>query len=284
MLGAILLAAAAGYALWGVDLSLLRQANPWWVLGLAAGVVVNLLLTATLFWVITLSFDAQPQVPWWRMLQLISASAVVNYLPLGWPGPMARSAYLKAKHQMPVKQSVLVLLIVLGLTGVSAVLAVGLALGRERLVVSVGMGALQVILSIVNTPVMQTLLRRKLIAGWAWWPVKWLDMLVTAGRLWLAFGIVGWPISFIDALALAGVDMVISMVAITPSGLGASEWAVGLCSQWLAIAQGPVGVLAKLVDRTISVLVTLVLGLASARSLLPPDSPPPPGINTGTTP
>ncbi len=268
VLGVALLAAAVGYALWGVNLSLLRQADPLWLVLLAAGVLVNLLLTGLLFWVITLSFDAQPKVTLSKMLQLVSASALVNYLPLGWPGPVARSAYLKLKHNMPVRQSVSVLLIVLGMSALSAVLALMLVLGRDQVWLHLLMGAMLVLLCVINTPLMRFALRRTIVVGWSWWLVKWADMLINALRLWLSFQIVGSPIGFIDALALAGIDMVISMVAITPSGLGVSEWVVGLCSHWLAIAQGPVGVLAKLVDRGVSVLVTVAVGLLFARGLM----------------
>ncbi len=284
LLGVALLAAAVGYALWGVNLSVLRQADPFWLLLLAVGVFINLLLTGLLFWVITLSFDAQPKVTLTKMLQLVSASALINYLPLGWPGPMARSAYLKTKHNLPVRQSLLVLFIVLGMSALSALLALLLVLGRDQVWLHLFMGALLLALCVINTPVMKFLLRRSIVVGWSWWPIKWADMLINALRLWLAFQIVGSPIAFIDALALAGIDMVISMLAITPSGLGVSEWVIGLCSQWLTIAQGPVGVLAKLVDRAVNVLVTVLVGLFCARGLFPKDlTPSPSGPDVFTT-
>jgi len=242
----------------------------WGDLLMLAGLVgMNLFLTGALHWCVTLSFDARPPVRLGRMMELVVASALVNYLPLGWPGPAARSAYLKLRHQMPVRQSVLALGIVLGLSALLAAGVAALALlnypGKFPAELSGGPwgGALVglVMLTLLVPPAVRRVFRRPVVWGWAWVPLKAADLAVGAGRLWLAFRVVGHPVGYFDALMLAAADMVVSMLAFTPNGLGLSEWAVGLLAQFLQLSTSPVGQLAKLLDRAVSVLIIIPTGL-----------------------
>ncbi len=105
LVGVGLTGAAAWFALghdWHRALTPLLNANPMWVIALATAVVGQLLLTGLLFWVVTLSFDAQPPVGPVRMIQVIAASSLLSYLPLE-AGFLGRTAYLKLRHGLPVR-------------------------------------------------------------------------------------------------------------------------------------------------------------------------------------
>ena len=69
---------------WGAALRPLSLcADPLLVLALAVGVGVQLMATTgLLFWVVTLSFDADPPVGPLKMTQVIAASSLLSYLPL----------------------------------------------------------------------------------------------------------------------------------------------------------------------------------------------------------
>ncbi|MEX0777729.1 MAG: hypothetical protein WD042_18655 [Phycisphaeraceae bacterium] len=250
-----------------IDLAVFTVANLSTLAAMAALVLGSLLLTAGLFWVITLSFDTTPRVSLLRMTQLIGASALINYLPLGWPGPVARSAYLKVRHAMPVRQSVLVLLIVMALSAALTLLVVGVAALGSRVMQVMFAGVGLVLLSALSGPLAQRLLRRRFHAAWTWAPLKAADMLLSAARLSLAFALLGHPVTLPQALVFAALDTLVSMAAITPSGLGLSEWAIGLASQVMGAAASPVGAAAKLVERSVNVAVVIVVGLLSIRAL-----------------
>ncbi len=246
--------------------SLWREHGPAMLL-LAALVGANLIATGALFWLITRSFSALPPVPLPRMIELVAASALINYLPLGWPGPAARSAWLKLRHNLPIRQSLIILGIVLTLSVILALgvlLLLGLHTPWARLLAALmGLG----LLSVLTARLAPVFLHRPTPAAWAWAPFKALDLLLGALRLWLAFRIIGLPIGLADALALGAADMVVSMLAITPNGLGLSEWAVGFLASTLHLASSPQAQLAKLVDRGLSVLVIIPAGLGCLRRL-----------------
>ena len=103
--GLILVAAAITVALRQVDWSLISKAGIWQLAALASAAAGNLLLSGLLFWTITRSFNAQPPVSFGKMLKLMCAAALVNYLPLR-PGLVGRAAYLKLHHRLPLRKSV----------------------------------------------------------------------------------------------------------------------------------------------------------------------------------
>lgn len=267
-LGGMLIVAAIAYAVAGYDWSALLDAPPQWVALLAAGVAVNLLLTAMLFWVITRSFDAHPPVGLGRMTALICVSGLLNYLPLLRPGLLGRAAYLKWRHGLPLRQSVLILLVVLVLAAVVLLTAgaVVLALPTDtaRLVAA---AAAMGILTVVSAPIARWLLRRPVVHAWAWVPLRTADMLVAAGRLWLAFGIVGKPISFADAVLIGAASLLVKLVGLTPNGLGLSEWVVAALASAISPATAAAGAAAALIDRGAELIVVTLAGLASAWAL-----------------
>lgn len=263
-----LLALAVWFAGRGMDWAVLRQARPGDLAMLAGLVGVNLLATAGVFWLITLSFHARPRVGYGVMLELIAASSLLNYIPGIRPGLWGRAAYLKARHGLPVGQSVVILGCVLGLAVVGAGAAMGLLVtprdGAAEAAPPWGwvvfLGGV-VVLSFVTPRVAATVLRRRVVMGWLWLPLRVVDLLAAAGRLWLAFRIVGQPIGF-DAAVLAGAAaLLVRLAGVTPNGLGLSEWVVAGLTGVLEPVSAATGAAAALVDRAVEVAVVVVAGM-----------------------
>jgi hypothetical protein len=239
------------------------QAKPWQMAVLPATVVGNLLITSLIFWVITRSYDARPKVPATEMFWLISASALLNYLPLR-PGLLGRAAYLKLKYDLPVRQSVLILLIVL-------VLGAAVLLGAAAVVVIVPVVVLPVVgacatlvATVLVWGVAPRILRRPIEAGWSWVPLRLLDLSLGTLRLWVAFAVVGHAVGWADAIVLAAAGMLIAMAGLTPNGLGLREWAIGLLAGMMGKGDPEetfaIAAAAALVDRAIEAIVVAIVG------------------------
>jgi len=128
-------------------------------------------------------------------------------------------------------------------------------------------GAL-VLLSAGTGPLAGVVLRRRLRGAWAWLPLRALDLLAVAGRMWLAFRIVGCPIGPGQAIVLGAVDTIVSVAALMPNGLGLSEWATGATALRIgATGIAQIGVTAKLIDRSISIVVLVPVALWSLHRL-----------------
>lgn len=259
-----LLAAAVWVATAQVDWTVLREASPWQLATVGAAVVVNIGLTAALFWTITCSFDTRPAVDLSRMAALIAVSNLLNYLPLIRAGLFGRAAYLKAKHQLPLHQSVVILAVVL----VLAVVVLGAAT-VVLLVVPAGwrwwvLVGVMLVLTGVTRPTGQWLLRRPLVSpGW-WVPLRVADTLVSAFRLWVAFSVMGVPISYTDAVVIGAGGLLMRLIGLTPNGLGLSEWAVAGLTSALTPVSTAAGAAAALLDRAVEVVLMSAAGLAGA--------------------
>lgn len=258
--GGVLLVLALGFAVSGIDMAALRSAPPW-AFGLLAGLVgANYVFTGLMFWNITLSFDAQPRVGIGRMLGLITASGLLNYIPMIRAGTWGRTVYLKQRHGLPVRQSVTILAIVLALT--VAVVGGGgaiLLLFPPAVRWGVVLGGL-VLLTSLTPVVAPRCLRRPVIAGWGWLPWRTLDFAAAAGRLWLGMLIVGQPVDVADVVVLTSASLLVKIAGLTPNGLGLSEWVVAALSAAVTPIEASVAAAAALVDRAAEVLVTVVLG------------------------
>lgn len=260
VLGLTLLLVAIVFAARGVQWSVIRAANPWQLLLLAIAVIGNLALTSVLFWQVTLSFDAQPRVSLWTMTKLIAVSGLLNYVPVVRPGLWARAAYLKAKHGLPLHQSVLILGVILALALVVLGTATAVLLIFESWIQAAVAIVGLVLMSVLTGPVAGRLLRRKVTAGWCWLPVRTADWLVGAGRLWLAFGMIGEPIGYREALLAAAASLVVRLIGLTPNGLGLSEWAVAAVTAAASPISAATGAAAALIDRGVEVVVSIVTG------------------------
>lgn len=262
VLGVALLSAAAFFAWRHVDVSLLKHAEPWQVTAILAAVVANILATSALFWVATKSFDADPPVTWREMRSLVAASGLLNYLGLQ-AGSIGRAAYLRARHGLPVMQSVVIQLIIVSVSVVvpGVVVVALVAVKRPH-----GYGAALagvVVCAAVTRPIARALLRRRVVAAWSWAPLKAVDLALTAARVWVSFQIVGRDLSPAAALALAAGVAVVNLLSFTPNGLGLREWAVAAMASVIDPSLWAVGVLATLVDRALEAIVLAVAGVAS---------------------
>lgn len=232
----------------------------WHILAVMAMlVVINQMLAVTMFWVVTRSFDTKPPVRWVNMLDLLCASAVVNYLPLR-PGLLARAAYLKIYHQLPWIQSAQSLGIIASMSLLLSLGAFGVVmLSGEGIRWAVAIGCVCFIMT-VSGSLAKCLFGRPMFGAWSWVLIKLADLLVTAGRLWLAFGVVGAPIGWDMAIACGGAGMIVSMLGFTPNGLGIREWAVGISAMGLTPTIGTAGLAAAVLDRAIEAMVLLPWG------------------------
>jgi len=267
LLGIALVVAALGVALWGVDWQALREAGPWALPALASLVLLNVLLTGTLFWAVTLPFDARPTVPWWLTVKLIAASALLNYLPLR-VGLIGRAAWLKASHGLPLRQSVLILAAVLAVNVVvlGVVLAGVLLLPMDAGVAEPGIAkevgwrpwaavAALIVVSLLTRPVAGWLLRRPCRGAMWWVPIRTVDLIVGVARLHLAFVLVGADEVGFDAVLVASVaGSVISMAGLTPNGLGLKEWAIAGLAPLLDPVGAAVAAAAAVLDRGVETI------------------------------
>lgn len=263
VLGLALLSAAAVFALRGVDGSVLADAPPSGFVWLAGAVLANLALTGLLLWAITLSFDASPRVGVLRMMALVNVSALLNYLPLPRAGLVGRSAYLKWRHGLPLRQSAVILAIVLALAvGVCGIAAAALLAGEGAagwLVMVLVLG----VLTSVTGSVARRVLRREVLYGGLWLPLRTADLLVAALRLWLAFALLGQPIGFEQAVLIGAASLLVKLVGLTPNGLGLSEWLIAVLTPVLAPIETATAAAAALLDRAAEVVVVLIAGAVS---------------------
>ena len=268
VLGLALLAAAVGVAARGVDVAALRAAPGWVLPAIAVGVGVNLLATATLMLLITRGFPGGETVRWGEMAALTAWSGLLNYVPVIRAGLWGRAAYLKRVHGLAVRDSVVILLITLGLAAVvlGAVGLVGLVLRGWWFwggvaVVGVGM-----------TGAAEWGARRPQAAGlrggaWAWVPLRLLDLAAAAGRLWLGFYAVGQVITVREAVVLTCASLLVKLTGLTPNGLGLSEWTVAAVAAAVSPVSAASAAAAALVDRAVEVLVAVAAGLAGWAAL-----------------
>lgn len=261
--GLALLAAAVAFAAAEFDWQVLREAEPAHLLALAALVAINLALTGLLFCVVTRNFDLTKPVGPVRMTALIAASMLVNYLPLPRMGLVGRTAYLKARHGLAVRQSAVIVavvvavsLLVLGLGG--AVLYL-LAPPWRWWVLAV----LLLVATLATEPIARRVLGRSVVAGWLWVPLRTGEMLVAAARLWVALAVVGVSIGFAEAMIAAVAGVLARVAGITPNGLGVSEWVIAGVVQAISPIAAAEAAAAALVNRAAEVLVLIPAGLGS---------------------
>ncbi|MAE66821.1 MAG: hypothetical protein CMJ18_21390 [Phycisphaeraceae bacterium] len=272
-----LLGAAAGLALVGLavwhavtrlDLGVLRGAPAWPVAAMAAAMLLNLAFTGALFWVVTLGFDAAPSVGPVRMTRLIAASNLLNYLPLR-PGLFGRAVYLKARHGLPVRQSMVIWLLVM-ISGVVVYVVLG---GAALLTPSLGavvvpVAALLLVASSALTgPIARRALRRRVVGGWSWLPLKTADLLVDALRLWMAMRVIGVAPPIGDVVMASAAAMLVGMWGLTPNGLGVREWTVALLLGATASMASEQAMTAVLIDRAVQIAVMVPAGLWSMYGL-----------------
>lgn len=281
IVGLAMVAAALWYALQGVDWQRIANTPPLDFAMLAGLVLASVMLTGVLFWQVNLSFDAKPPVTLVRMVELIAASSLLNYLPKA--GLVGRAAYLKGRHGMPLHQSVQVLVIVIALSTIVALLTVlvGVLPDGARW----WGGAAAVVVCSAATPTLARLmLRRKVTHAWAWVPLRCAELAVAAGRLWLAFSMVDGQIAYWQAMIAAAGGFLISLTGLTPNGLGLREWVVTALASMLSPEHATLAALAAVLDRAAEAVVFTVTGLAALARIGPDLRPRPADANADDLP
>ena len=97
-----------------------------------------------------------------------------------------------------------------------------------------------------------------------WLCIRMTDMFMVGGRTWFAFAISGCPITFAQATALGAAGMLISLLGLTPNGLGLREWAIAGMTLMVSDHDASAGATAALVDRAVEVVVVCLLGLPTS--------------------
>ena len=246
-------------------------ASPRWdaLAVLAATVVAQQVLTSTTFWML---MRRHGPVGWGEMNALIASSTLANYIPLQ-AGSIGRLAYHKVVHGIPVKTSLVVILVAMGLAAMSLVA-----------------------LTVVGLWVVRT--------GASWWwvsaaPLAWLpllawpgtrvagaclllrtiELLVVAVHSWAAFRLSGWDIEPLTAVGVAVVAGAANLTPFIGNGLGVREWAVGLAAPLLGGYETDAGLAAQLTGRAVDAAMAVAMGgpaiawIASRRVTPTPSAP-----------
>lgn len=189
-----------------------------------------------------------------EMQAVVASATLINYLPLR-PGLFARVAYHKRVNAIDVRHSARVVIeaIAIGL-GATAYLLAAVALAHR-----------------LDTPpwawIAAPLPALALLAVWR--ParvlavagcVRYVEVLIWAGRLAIAYALLGVEITPLAAMACAATVIVTTLVPFVSNGLGLTEWSMGLLAP-LVGADAAIGVVAQLVNRAGEMLVVTALGV-----------------------
>lgn len=272
LLAAAVWAVAAQRDELGTAWQAVRTAPAWMLAAAVALPVVNNVVIAGVFWVLTRRYG---RVGPGEMTAVIGVAWLLNYLPLR-PGMFGRIAYHKAVNGIRVADSVRVLFQNLACGGAASALALGIILGvagsprlAEPWVFSMLLGAPAAIL-VAGIVVPGRSLRRALAAGVL---LRYVDLLVWGARYALVFALVGSPISLSGALAVAIVCQAALLVPFVGNGMGIREWAVGLTAAalpaaFLGIDAGrAAGLMADLVNRGAELMAAIPVGLGASLHL-----------------
>jgi uncharacterized membrane protein YbhN (UPF0104 family) len=221
VLGVGLLAAALVFAVRGTDWSVWQRIGLAELAGLVLLVWVNVGLTGLLFWAVTRGFGARPAVGPGKMTGLIAVSGLLNYVPVVRAGLWGRAVYLKKYHGVAVRDSLRILVIVLGLV-------LPLTVGRWLPVPSG--------------------------AAWAWVPLRLLDYGVATARLWVCFAVLGEAVDWRQAAVLGAASMLTKLSGLTPNGLGLAEWVVAGLAALVSPLEAASAASAALLDRAAEVV------------------------------
>ena len=234
-------------------LASLRAPEPLLVAAVLSAVLAGLVLSGVLFWLLVGRFA---RVPFGEMQAVISASGLLNYLPLK-PGFVGRIAYLRARHGVRVSDSIRMIVEALALTAISAV-ASTLALVALRAAGLDGGWSL-LVCALPALLALQPRGRTMLLAL----AVRQAEFSLWIARYWIVFRLVGAPIGLDTAVVLAAISVISSLIPFISNGLGVREWAVGLLAP--LITGDAVGasqaIVAELAHRVLELAVVAPLGL-----------------------
>ena len=231
----------------------LRSTDPMQVAAVLLAVAAGLFLSGLLFSLLTRRFA---RVPFGEMQALVTASGLLNYLPLK-PGFVGRVAYLRAQHGVRVADSMRTIVEALALTGISAVSSTLALVALRAIGVDGGWSLLACVVPALLA--LQPRGRTMLLAL----AVRQAEFSLWIARYWIVFRLVGAPIGLDTAVVLSAISVISSLVPFVSNGLGVREWAVGLLTP--LITGDAVGasqaIVAELAHRTLEIAVVAPAGL-----------------------
>ena len=271
----------------------LRSIPPWMVGALIAVSIVGLVIQSFQFRTAIGIHGIELPLP--EATALTVANTMANYYLPARGGTVVRAAYMKRVYRFPLTQYAAVTVSVTGLTMLTAavfgflgLLMVGLTDGDvdDRVLASfVGVvvaATLGVVLAIAVTRMFKSGSRLARIAGefrsgMSLWAnsrgrlavfLLWTVLLFgsQAFRLWLSFRAVGVTVGLGSILVIQALVSVAFILALTPGNIGVKEGAIVFAAGFLGVDPG-LALLASLVDRAASLLVTFGGGLLSVRYL-----------------
>jgi hypothetical protein len=237
--------------------------------GLLVLPMVNWVLTAGVFWVLTRRFG---RVGTAEMAALIGVSWLLNYLPLK-PGLIGRVAYHRVVNGIPVPASLRVLvesLVVSGAAYLGVLLAVwGWSSGALAAVAGSAGGLIVALTGLLPCIRSRSTLGTDVQHAAAAAVLRLVDLAVWTARYALVFWMIGLelPVSSCVVVAVAG-----QLASLIPVAFGVREWAVGLVGGRLLAEAGQraligAAISADLVNRVAEVVAAVPVGLISARVL-----------------
>lgn len=231
----------------------LRAPAPLLVAAVLSAALVGLFLSGSLFWLLVRRFA---RVPFGEMQAVISASGLLNYLPLK-PGFVGRIAYLRGRHGVRVSDSIRMIVEALALTGISAVISTLTLVALRAAGLDGGWSLLACVLPALLA--LQPRGRTMLLAL----AIRQAEFSLWIARYWIVFRLVGAPIGLDTAVVLAAISVISSLIPFISNGLGVREWAVGLLTP--LITGDAVGasqaIVAELAHRTLEIAVVAPVGL-----------------------
>lgn len=237
----------------------LLEAPLWSVLLLALLAVLNALVVTVSFVVLTRAYG---KVTLREMIALVGAAWLLNYLPMR-PGLVGRVAYHKKYNDVRVRDSVRVLVIAGLATLIAAIhlTLLSLLLRYGSLGWSLG-GSLASVGVIIGGVMLAS--TRAGVQAWRLWltlVLRYIDILVWAGRYWAAGHVFGLTVDPVACLFLGSLSQVAFLVPFVGNGLGLREWTTGAAAGVVGLASVGVGVQLELVNRAAEVLVAIPIGL-----------------------
>ena len=300
----LLLLAGAAWVLWqqresmARSLSHIAQTAVWWQLAVLIAVpLVNLVLTAQIFWVLNARvMQRGAPLRWGEMVALIASGTLLNQVP-GKPGVFGRLAYHKAVNGISLRDSALVVVVAVCAGGAGAAAALSLALAgvwhwSAGLAAAVAgllslwwvwrrrVGQLNAQAANIQPALDEPVAEKKVLgpglvlASVTVALIRAVETVLWGLRYWVVFDLIDRPVTPSEALLLAAVSQVAS---VGPFQIGLREWVVGIAASWLPsapdalapssdgqgglLAAAASGLAADLICRATDLLVMVPLGV-----------------------
>lgn len=254
----LLLAAIA--VVWGQRESLesaiaaIRTPDPGLVAIVLASVVLNLVLTALMIGQLLSRYGRVPPL---QMQALIASAALFNYLPLR-AGLVGRAAWHKTVNGIAIRDTAKTVVQAIVITSIAGTLLAGATL----LAFTASIAWWGPVVAVALAMAAGCSSRR-----WGVWCraglLRYLDLLVWAGRYVVVFRLIGLDLDPLAAVAMACTSAVASLVPLSSNGLGLREWLIGLLAPMLTAHAMEQGITADLVNRAAEIVVIVVAGLVA---------------------